>query len=150
MMPLWSKLALPRESQVRTKEQRWKTSKLFFSETAQCRALIFGMKDLLVDLFQVKIQPLGSKLAPAQGGHKFEHRNKGKLQNSSQTGRRRALIFGMLRLLVDLYQVFSYDAPEVKTSPAPRSQFLKREQRRRTSKFFFSETGRRRASIFDM
>ena len=37
----------------------------------------------------------------------------------SETGRPRALIFGISHLLEDLYQVCSYDAPDVKTGPAP-------------------------------
>ena len=36
----------------------------------------------------------------------------------SQAVRARALIFGMYYLLVDLYQVYSCDSPEIKTSPA--------------------------------
>ena len=39
--------------------------------------------------------------------------------------RRRALIFGMWHLLVDLYQVCSNDAPGVKTGPAPGVTSLK-------------------------
>ena len=43
----------------------------------------------------------------------------------SETRRRRALIFGMWHLLVDLYQVYSNDAPGVKTGPAPGVTSLK-------------------------
>ena len=35
-----------------------------------------------------------------------------------ETRWRRALIYGMEHLLVDLYQVCTYDAPRVKTGPA--------------------------------
>ena len=37
----------------------------------------------------------------------------------SETRRYKALIFGMQHLLVDLYRDCSYDAPMVKTGPAP-------------------------------
>ena len=66
--------------------------------------------------------PLGVKTGPTpRVGHKLEHINEeGKLRKSySETGRLRALILGTLHLLVDLYQVCSYDAPGVKTGPAP-------------------------------
>ena len=61
----------------------------------------------------------------------------------------------MIYLLVDLYQDCSYDAPGVKTGPAPRGggggvTSLKQEQRRKTLKFFFSETRKCRALIFGM
>ena len=49
----------------------------------------------------------------------LKHRNKeGKLQNSSSL-KLKSLIYGMKHLLVDLYQDCSYNAPGVKTGPAP-------------------------------
>ena len=68
-----------------TQEQRRKTLKFFFSETGKCRALIFGMKHLLVDLYQdCSYDAPGVKTGLARGVTSSEHRNKdGKLQNSS-------------------------------------------------------------------
>ena len=40
----------------------------------------------------------------------------------SENGRHRALIFGMQHLLVDIYQICSYDAPRVKIGPTLGSQ----------------------------
>ena len=83
------------------------------------------------------MMPLGSRLTRPQGGsqvqnmggggggggcHKFEtweQRRKTLEFFFSETRRCRALIFGMKHLLVDLYQDCSYDAPGVKTDPAP-------------------------------
>ena len=48
---------------------------------------------------------------------------------------------------MDLYQGCSYDDPGVKLAPAPGVTSLKQEQRRKTLKFFFSETRRSRALI---
>ena len=66
-------------------EQRRKTLKLFFSETRKCRALIFGMKHLLVDLYQdCSYDAPEVKTGLAPGVTISKHRNKdGKLQNSS-------------------------------------------------------------------
>ena len=87
MMPLGSKLAPPQGggSQVRNIEQRRKALKFFFSETRKCRALIFGMKHLLVDLYQdCSYDAPGDKTGLARGVTSSKHRNKdGKLQNSS-------------------------------------------------------------------
>ena len=66
----------------------------------------------------------------------------------SETGRRRALIFGILHFLVDFYKVCSYDAPGVKTGPAPVVTCS--NIGRKTSKFYFSENGGHRALIFGM
>ena len=68
-----------------TYEQRRKTLKFFFSETRKCRALIFGMKHLLVDLYQdCSYDAPGVKTGLAPGVTISKHRNKdGKLQNSS-------------------------------------------------------------------
>ena len=86
MMPLGSKLAPPRGGhKFETYEQRRKTLKFFFSETRKCRALIFGMKHLLVDLYQdISYDAPGVKTGLAPGVTISKHRNKdGKLQNSS-------------------------------------------------------------------
>ena len=55
----------------------------------------------------------GIETDPVPGDHK--------LFISSETGRRRALIFGMSQFLVDLYQVFffSNDAARIKTDRSP-------------------------------
>ena len=68
-----------------TWEQRRKTLKFFFSETRKCTALIFGMKHLLVDLYQDgSYDAPGVKTGLAWGVTSSKHRNKdGKLQNSS-------------------------------------------------------------------
>ena len=64
-------------------EQRRKILKFFFSKTRKCRALIFGMKHLLVDLYQdCSYDVPGVKTGPALGGGvtSSKHRNKeGKL-----------------------------------------------------------------------
>ena len=75
----------PRGHKFETYEQRRKTLKFFFSETRKCKALIFGMKHLLVDLYQdCSYDAPGIKTGPAQGVTSSKHRNKqGKLQNSS-------------------------------------------------------------------
>ena len=97
MMPLGSKLAPPRGwgigggwgwgwgHKFETYEQRRKTLKFFFSETRKCRALIFGMKHLLVDLYQdFSYDAPGVQTGLAWGVTSSKHRNKdGKLQNSS-------------------------------------------------------------------
>ena len=67
------------------------------------------------------MMPLGSKLASPR---ESQFQNIGtKTENFkillSETIRCRGLIFGMLHLLVDLYKDCSYDAPKVKTGPAP-------------------------------
>ena len=86
MMPLGSKLAPPQGGhKFETWEQRRKILKFFFSETRKCRALIFGMKHLLVDLYQdCSYDAPGIKTGLATGVTISKHRNKdGKLQNSS-------------------------------------------------------------------
>ena len=87
MMPLGSKLAPPRGgggSQVRNVGTKKENFKIFFSETRKCRALIFGMKHLLVDLYQdCSYDAPGFKTGLAPGVTSSKHRNKdGKLQNS--------------------------------------------------------------------
>ena len=74
-----------RGSQVRNIGTRRKTLNFFFSETRKCRALIFGMKHLLVDLYQdCSYDAPGVKTGLAPGVTISKHRNKdGKLQNSS-------------------------------------------------------------------
>ena len=78
MMPQGSKLAPPWGGHnLETLEQRKKTSKFFFSETRKCRALIFGMKHFLVDLFQdCSYDAPGVKSGPAPGVTSSKHRNK--------------------------------------------------------------------------
>ena len=85
-MPLGSKLAPPRGGhKFETYEQRRKTLKFFFSETRKCRALIFGMKHLLVDMYlDCTYDAPAVKTGLAPGVTSSKHRNKdGKLQNSS-------------------------------------------------------------------
>ena len=71
-------------SQVRNVGRR-KTLKFFFSETRKCRALVFGMKYLLVDLYQdCSYDASGVKTGLALEVTISKRRNKdGKLQNSS-------------------------------------------------------------------
>ena len=87
MMPLGSKLAptLGGWVTILKQEQRRKTLEFFFSETRECRALIFGMKHLLVDLYQdCSYDAPGVKTGLAPGVKSSKHRNKdGKFQNSS-------------------------------------------------------------------
>ena len=87
MMPLGSKLAPEGGgvSQVRTIGTRRKTLKFFFSGTRKCRALIFGMKHLLVDLYQdCSYDAPGIKTGLTPGVTSSKHRNKdGNLQNFS-------------------------------------------------------------------
>ena len=59
---------------------------------------------------------------PHPRGHKFEQRRPTSKLFFSETGRRRALLFGMSHLLVDLDQVYSYDVPGFKTDPHWGSQ----------------------------
>ena len=58
--------------------------KILFSETRKCRALIFGMKHLLVDWYQdCSYDAPGVKTGLAPGVTSSKHRNKdGKLQYS--------------------------------------------------------------------
>ena len=67
------------------KAQRRKTLKFFFSQTRKCRALIFGMKHFLMDLYQnCSYDAPWVKAGPAPEVTSSKHRNKdGKLQNSS-------------------------------------------------------------------
>ena len=62
-----------------------KSLKIFFSETRKCRALIFGIKHLLVDLYQdCSYDTPGVNTGLAPGVTSSKRRNKqGKLQNSS-------------------------------------------------------------------
>ena len=54
----------------------------------------------------------------------------------------------MLHLLVDLYEVCSYDAPGVKTGPATGVTSWNIGTKKENFKLFFSETGKPRAVIF--
>ena len=67
------------------RNKKRKTLKFFFSETRKCRALIFGMKHLLVDLYQdCSYDAPGVRTGLALRVTSSKHRNKdGKLQNSS-------------------------------------------------------------------
>ena len=90
MMPLGSKLAPPGGGGLGVgvtsskQEQRRKTLKFFFSETRKCRALIFSMKHLLVDLYQdCSYDAPGVKTGLSPGVTSSKHRYKdGKFQNS--------------------------------------------------------------------
>ena len=87
-MPLGSKLAPLGGGGFITSKHRNKEGKLlkvFFSETRKSRFLIFGMKHLLVDLYQdCSYDAPGVKTGLAPGVISSKHRNKdGKLQNSS-------------------------------------------------------------------
>ena len=64
---------------------------------------------------------LGSRLAPTRGSQvgTWERRISSSKFFSSDTGRYRALIFGFYHILVDLYQVCSYDARGVQNWPHP-------------------------------
>ena len=85
MMPWGQKWLRPGGHKFETKEQRRKTLKFFFSETRKCRALIFGMKHLLVDLYQdCSYDAPKFKTGPAPGVTSSKHRNKQEnFQNSS-------------------------------------------------------------------
>ena len=66
------------------------------------------------------MMPLRFKLALAQGS-KFGTKEQIRQTStffSSESERPGALIFGMYHLIVNVYQVWSYDAQEVKTGPA--------------------------------
>ena len=111
------------------------------------------MKHLLVDFYQdCSYDAPGVKTGPAPGVTSLKQEQKRKTLKLffSETRWCRALIFGMKHLLVVFYQDSSYDAPGVKTGPAPGVTSLKQEQKRKTLKFFFSETRWCRALIFGM
>ena len=83
------------------------------------RALIFGMKHLLVNLYQVRSNYIpGAKNGLPQGSHVLHRHIKGKHEKVflSETTRPRALIFGMKHHLVNLNHVCSNYA---KSGPAP-------------------------------
>ena len=81
------------------------------------------MKHLLVELYQdCSYDAPGVKTGLAPGVTSSKHRNKqGKLQNSSSLKLESTELsyLAYVAFLVDLYQYYSYDAPGVKTSPAP-------------------------------
>ena len=68
-----------------SKHRNKKENLKFFSETRKCRGVIFGMKHLLVDLYQdCSYDAPGVKTGLAPGVTSSKHWNKdGKLQNSS-------------------------------------------------------------------
>ena len=95
---------------------REKHGKVFWSETTRPRALIFGMKHHLVDLYRVcpNYTP-GAKNGPTRG-HMFcigLYREKYEKIFLSETTRPRTFIpvFGMKHHLVNLYQVCSNYIP---------------------------------------
>ena len=77
---------------------REKDETIFLSETTMPRALIFGMKHYLVNLYQfVQIIYLGPKMAPPKGHMSYIglYREKHEKIFLSETIWPRALIFGM-------------------------------------------------------
>ena len=85
------------------------------------RAFIFGILHLLADLYHIcSYESLGLKTGPDPGITNWNRNKKGKLLYYLP-GSHRVFIFGLYRLLKDLYQVCSYDAAActwVKTDPA--------------------------------
>ena len=67
------------------------------------------------------MKSLGSKLASPQGSQvgTLKQRSPSSKFFFSENGRHKALIFGIQHLLVDLYQVCSYDAPGGQDWPRP-------------------------------
>ena len=96
-----------------------KTLKIFMSEITRPRALIFGMKYHLVDLYQVysNYAPVAKKL-PRPGVACLHRENMNKIF-LSETTRPQALIFDMKHHLVDRYQIRSNYAPGTKHGSAP-------------------------------
>ena len=92
--------------------------KIFLSDTTRPRALLFGMKHHLVNLYQVC-----SNYSPgAKNGHMHYidlYRGKHEKIFLSETTRPRAMIFGMKHYLVVFYQVCSNNTPRVKNGPTP-------------------------------
>ena len=120
-----------------------------------CRALIFGLLHVLVDLCQVCSYdaPPGQNWTFPWGVTSWNIGTKKEISKFffSETGRPRALIFGMLHVLVDLYQVCSYDTPPGQNWTFPWGvTSWNIGTKKEISKFFFSETGRPRALIFGM
>ena len=150
MMPLEAKLARIGGNKFEISEQRQKTLKIFFFETRRCRALIFGMLHLLVDVYQVcSYDALGVKTGPAPGVTNVKHSNKeGKLQNSS------SLKLGGLELWYLVYSISlrtsTKFAPGVKTGPALGVHKLEHRNKEAHLQFFFFETGWRRDLLFAM
>ena len=68
----------------------------------------------------------------------------------SETSRPRALVFGMLHHLLDLYQVYSNYAPEAKNGPPRGHMFYIGLYREKHGKIFSSETSSPRVLIFGM
>ena len=103
--------------------------KIFLSETTRPRALIFGMKHHLVNLYQVCSNYIpGAKNCPAPGVTCFKYLYWEKHEKIflSETIWPRALIFGMKHHLVDLYQVCSNYAPGAKNGSSHGSHVLHR------------------------
>ena len=92
-------------------------------------------------------------MAPLQG-HMFHiglYREKHERIFLSKTTRSRALIFGMLYHLVNLFQVCSNYIPGVKNGPAPWvHMFYIGVYREQHEKVFLSETTRPRALVLGM
>ena len=120
-MPLVPKIAQLRGHMFYIFFYREKHEKIFLSETIRLKALIFGMKNHPVNLYQVCSNniPWAKKgLAPGVtlfyiGLYRETH------EKSPETTRPRALIFAMEYHLVDFYQVCSKYAPGAKTGPTP-------------------------------
>ena len=81
--------------------------------------------------------PMGSKLTLPQGVTSWNIGTKKPIFKTllSETERRRDLIFGMWHLLVDLYQMCSYDAPGIKSGPALGGGGSQVEHRNKERKF---------------
>ena len=94
---------------------------MFLSQTVRARAFIFGMLHHLLALYQnTSNYDPGVEISPMLWVLGFHIEIKEIfLIFLSQTVKARALIFGMWYLLVDLYQVCSYDAHGIKTGPTP-------------------------------
>ena len=108
---------------------RGKHEKLFLSETTRPRALIFGMKHHLVNLYQVCSNYIPwAKNGPAPGVTFNIDLLRGKHEKIflSETIWLRALIFGMKHHLVDFYHVCSNYAQGAKNGPSPGSHVLHR------------------------
>ena len=96
--------------------------KIFLSETARPKVLIFSMKHHLVNVYQVcSNNTPGAKKWIGLQGHMFyiDLKNMKKISSLKQTIWPRALIFVMKHHLVNLYQVCSNYFPGAKTGPAP-------------------------------
>ena len=101
MMPLRSKRSRPKLEH-RNKEDQLQSSCPLKLEGVELSYLVYSIILWISSKF-VRIIPWGSKLGPVD--RKLEHKNKRPTSKFflSETGKSRALIFGVLYLLVDLY-----------------------------------------------